>query len=57
MTPTLTDTSTSRFVSVQDGDASFAIHCDGCRAGERVVVMRHGSWPGASGRVAEPPIA
>jgi 2-hydroxy-6-oxonona-2,4-dienedioate hydrolase len=49
MTPTLTDASTSRFVRVQDGDASYSIHYNDCGAGERVAVMLHGSGPGASG--------
>ena len=49
MTPTLTDDSTRRFVLVQDGDASYSIHCNDCGTGDRVVVMLHGSGPGASG--------
>ncbi len=49
MTPTLTDDSTRHFVLVQDGDASYSIHCNDCGTGDRVVVMLHGSGPGASG--------
>lgn len=49
MTATLTDESTSRFVRVQDGDTTYSIHYNDCGAGERVVVMLHGSGPGASG--------
>jgi 2-hydroxy-6-oxonona-2,4-dienedioate hydrolase len=49
MTPTLTDESTSRFVRVQDGDTAYSIHYNDCGSGERVVVMLHGSGPGASG--------
>jgi 2-hydroxy-6-oxonona-2,4-dienedioate hydrolase len=49
MTPTLTDESTRRFVLVQDGDANYTIHCNDCGTGDRVVVMLHGSGPGASG--------
>jgi 2-hydroxy-6-oxonona-2,4-dienedioate hydrolase len=49
MTATLTDASTSRFVRVQDGDTAYSIHFNDCGSGERVVVMLHGSGPGASG--------
>lgn len=49
MTPTLTDESTRRFVLVHDGDTNYTIHCNDCGTGDRVVVMLHGSGPGASG--------
>lgn len=51
MTPAtpITDAGSSRFVRVQDGDAAYDIHVNDFGSGERVVVMLHGSGPGASG--------
>ena len=45
----LTEAATSRFVEIQDGEARYQIHYNDCGVGERVVVMLHGSGPGASG--------
>lgn len=45
----LSETETSRFVSVQEGDAALRIHYNDCGSGEQVVVMLHGSGPGATG--------
>jgi 2-hydroxy-6-oxonona-2,4-dienedioate hydrolase len=46
---TFTESSSSRFVDVRDGDAGFRIHYNDCGDGPGVVVMLHGSGPGASG--------
>lgn len=59
---TLTEASTSRFVSIQDGDATLRIHYNDCGTGADTVVMLHGSGPGASGwanfhRNVEPVVA
>ena len=59
---TLTEASTSRFVSIQDGDATYRIHYNDCGTGADTVVMLHGSGPGASGwanfhRNVEPVVA
>lgn len=45
----ITDAATSRTVRVQDGDTVHDIHYNDCGSGDRVVVMLHGSGPGASG--------
>ncbi|MFM1989787.1 MAG: hypothetical protein RJA99_2744 [Pseudomonadota bacterium] len=45
----ITDADSSRFFRVQDGDAAYDIHVNDFGAGDRVVVMLHGSGPGASG--------
>ncbi|RPH42791.1 MAG: alpha/beta fold hydrolase, partial [Burkholderiales bacterium] len=59
---TLTEASTSRFLDVRDGDTSYRIHYNDCGTGPGVVVMLHGSGPGASGwanfhRNVEPMVA
>ena len=46
---TFTEASSSRFVDVRDGDEGFRIHYNDCGKGPGVVVMLHGSGPGASG--------
>jgi 2-hydroxy-6-oxonona-2,4-dienedioate hydrolase len=48
-TAPLTDAQTSRFVRIRDGEDAYSIHLNDCGAGERVVIMLHGSGPGASG--------
>lgn len=45
----ITEDSTSRFVTVRDGDAEFRIHYNDTGSGTQTVVMLHGSGPGASG--------
>jgi 2-hydroxy-6-oxonona-2,4-dienedioate hydrolase len=44
-----TEASTSRFVLVREGDTTLNIHCNDVGQGSEVVVMLHGSGPGASG--------
>ena len=46
---TITEASTSRFVTVKDGDTELKIHYNDTGAGAQTVVMLHGSGPGASG--------
>jgi 2-hydroxy-6-oxonona-2,4-dienedioate hydrolase len=45
----ITDDATRRTVRVPDGDTAYDIHYNDCGWGDRVVVMLHGSGPGASG--------
>ncbi|MBC3379175.1 alpha/beta fold hydrolase [Serratia fonticola] len=45
----LTEENTSRFVQIQEGEASLRIHYNDCGSGAQTVVMLHGSGPGASG--------
>ena len=45
----ITEASTSRFVTIKDGDTPFRIHYNDAGAGTETVVMLHGSGPGASG--------
>lgn len=45
----ISEESTSKFVKVKDGDAEFNVHYNDAGSGEKVVVMLHGSGPGASG--------
>ena len=40
---------TSKFISIQEGDDDLNIHYNDTRKGDEVVVMLHGSGPGASG--------
>src|SRR5690606_28472560 len=40
---------TSRFIDVQDADNTLKIHYNDVGQGEEVIVMLHGSGPGASG--------
>ena len=44
-----TEASTSRFVQVQVQDQNFRLHYNDIGSGDRVVVMLHGSGPGATG--------
>lgn len=46
---TLTEAATSRFVRIQQGELDVQLHYNDCGQGEQVVVMLHGSGPGASG--------
>ncbi|MGN5519080.1 alpha/beta fold hydrolase [Halopseudomonas sp. Lyrl_26] len=46
---TYTEESTSHFVTVQEGGVELNIHYNDVGQGERVVVMLHGSGPGATG--------
>ncbi|MEE4461815.1 alpha/beta fold hydrolase, partial [Azotobacter chroococcum] len=48
-TQALTETSTSRFVRIHEGDLDLQLHYNDCGAGAETVVMLHGSGPGASG--------
>ncbi|OXS15729.1 2-hydroxy-6-oxo-6-phenylhexa-2,4-dienoate hydrolase [Zobellella denitrificans] len=45
----LTEAATSRFVRIREGELDLQLHYNDCGQGERVVVMLHGSGPGASG--------
>lgn len=47
--PTYTEESTSRFAQVELDGTSFRIHYNEIGEGDRVVVMLHGSGPGATG--------
>jgi len=46
---TIAESTTSRFAKVKEGDAELNIHYNDAGEGEQVVVMLHGSGPGASG--------
>ncbi|AMK21926.1 alpha/beta fold hydrolase [Sphingobium sp. TKS] len=46
---TISEENASHFVTVAEGDGELNIHYNDFRAGSRVVVMLHGSGPGASG--------
>lgn len=46
---TFSETSTSTFVRIRDGELDLNIHYNDCGAGSETVVMLHGSGPGASG--------
>lgn len=45
----ITEVSTSRFVSIKDGETAFRIHYNDVGNGAETVVMLHGSGPGATG--------
>ncbi|MEI7445694.1 MAG: alpha/beta fold hydrolase [Burkholderiales bacterium] len=45
----IADDATRRTIRVPDGDTAYDIHYNDCGSGDRVVVMLHGSGPGASG--------
>lgn len=45
----ITEASTSKFIEVEEGDIKGRIHVNDIGTGEKVVVMLHGSGPGASG--------
>ena len=45
----ITEVSTSRFVSIKDGETAFRIHYNDVGSGAETVVMLHGSGPGATG--------
>ncbi|MBY6034511.1 alpha/beta fold hydrolase [Marinobacter daepoensis] len=49
MTQPWTETGTSKFVSIREGDSDLNIHYNDTEVGTEVVVMLHGSGPGASG--------
>lgn len=49
MTQQWTEAGTSKFVTIREGDADLNIHYNDTEAGDEVVVMLHGSGPGASG--------
>lgn len=44
-----TEAGTSKFISIKEGDADLNIHYNDTEKGDEVVVMLHGSGPGASG--------
>ncbi|WP_114238558.1 alpha/beta fold hydrolase [Dyella sp. C9] len=48
-TPPVNEAATSHFVSVREGEADLRIHYNDVGQGDEVVVMLHGSGPGASG--------
>jgi 2-hydroxy-6-oxonona-2,4-dienedioate hydrolase len=45
----ITEAATSRFVRIRDGDLNLQLHYNDAGEGDRVVVLIHGSGPGASG--------
>lgn len=45
----ITEASTSRYIDVEEGEVRGRIHVNDAGSGDRVVVMLHGSGPGASG--------
>ncbi|WP_375055947.1 alpha/beta fold hydrolase [Zobellella sp. DQSA1] len=45
----LTEAATSRFARIREGELDLQLHYNDCGQGDRVVVMLHGSGPGASG--------
>lgn len=45
----ITESSTSRFVRIKEGDLDLQLHYNDTDSGEQTVVMLHGSGPGASG--------
>ena len=47
--PALTETNTSRFIRIREGDLDLQLHYNDCGSGAETVVMLHGSGPGASG--------
>jgi len=49
MTQQWTEAETSKFISIKEGDSDLNIHYNDTEKGEQVVVMLHGSGPGASG--------
>ncbi|WP_375170528.1 alpha/beta fold hydrolase [Marinobacter sp.] len=49
MTQQWTEAGTSKFITIRDGDADLNIHYNDTESGGEVVVMLHGSGPGASG--------
>lgn len=49
MTQPWTETGTSKFVSIREGNSDLKIHYNDTEVGNEVVVMLHGSGPGASG--------
>lgn len=46
---TISEEATSKFLTIQDGGQDWKIHYNDVGAGEEVVVMLHGSGPGATG--------
>lgn len=49
MTQQWTEAETSKFITIKEGDTDLNIHYNDTERGEQVVVMLHGSGPGASG--------
>jgi len=49
MSTSITEEATSRFVTIQEGGKSLRLHYNDVGHGSNVVVMLHGSGPGASG--------
>jgi 2-hydroxy-6-oxonona-2,4-dienedioate hydrolase len=47
--PSLTEVATSRFVRIKEGDLDLQLHYNDAGQGNQVIVMLHGSGPGASG--------
>jgi 2-hydroxy-6-oxonona-2,4-dienedioate hydrolase len=48
MTSQITETSTSRFAQVRNGDLALKLHYNDTGSGDKVVMLLHGSGPGAS---------
>lgn len=44
----LSEVETSRYVTVREGETNLKIHYNDCGSGDKVVVMLHGSGPGAT---------
>lgn len=49
MTQIWTETGTSKYITIREGDVDLNIHYNDTEVGDEVVVMLHGSGPGASG--------
>ncbi len=50
-TTTITESATSRFARIKEGDLDLQLHYNDVGSGDETVVMLHGSGPGASGWV------
>ena len=48
-TPAITESATSRFARIKEGDLDLQLHYNDAGIGDEIVVMLHGSGPGASG--------
>ena len=48
-TTTITESATSRFARIKEGDLDLQLHYNDVGSGDETVVMLHGSGPGASG--------
>ena len=48
-TTAITESDTSRFVPIKEGDLDLQLHYNDAGSGDQTVIMLHGSGPGASG--------